>query len=378
MKVLQIISDLRKGGAERITIDIVNEMQKGKDIKVKIIILQNNNSYQKDSKNLDIEYCRANISLSISKKAIIKIDNLIKIINNFKPDIIHTHLFAAEILSKTYSLNDIAYFSHFHDNMKQLKNFTVKTLFNKELFTNYYEKRYLLKQYNKVNQNFICISQDTFNYAKETLPQKFHKNIFLLPNAINFKKFEYTTSREINKNCINLVTVGSLQPKKNQIFLVDIVKMLKDKGYNVKLDILGDGQEKQNIQNKITELNLEQEITLCGNVDNVEDYLKQADIYVHPAYYEPFGLVLLEAMASGLPVVCLDAKGNRDIIENGKNGFILENHQDKELFASKIIELIENKEKYSQMSNYACQFAAKYDIKEYVDKLLELYKNAIK
>jgi len=82
-------------------------------------------------------------------------------------------------------------------------------------------------------------------------------------------------------------------------------------------------------------------------------------------------------MAAGLPVVTLDGKGNRDIIEQGKNGFMIYK-QSAELFADKIIELIKNKELYQSMSAYAVEFAKKYDIKEYVDKLIDLYKMILK
>jgi len=81
-------------------------------------------------------------------------------------------------------------------------------------------------------------------------------------------------------------------------------------------------------------------------------------------------------MAAGLPVVCLDGKGNRDIIEQGKNGCMIF-EQNPTLFAEKIIEICQDKEMYTSMSTYAVNFAKQYDIVPYVDRLLELYTKSI-
>ena len=79
-------------------------------------------------------------------------------------------------------------------------------------------------------------------------------------------------------------------------------------------------------------------------------------------------------MASGLPVVTLDGKGNRDLIEQGKNGYMIYD-QDPELFADRIIEIWNDKIKYREMSEFAQKFAKQYDMKNYVEQLLDLYRS---
>jgi glycosyltransferase involved in cell wall biosynthesis len=105
-------------------------------------------------------------------------------------------------------------------------------------------------------------------------------------------------------------------------------------------------------------------------VENVEQYLWQSDVYVHTATYEPLGLVLLEAMAAGFPVISLDGGGNRDLMINGKNGFLIEKQDPKE-FADRILEVYQNNE----ISNFNAEFAKQFDIKTYCDKLLEIYQS---
>jgi len=130
------------------------------------------------------------------------------------------------------------------------------------------------------------------------------------------------------------------------------------------------------LEEKTRALNLSGHVFFHGNIHYVEEWLWRSDIYVHSATYEPLGLALLEAMSAGLPVVALDGRGNRDIIVQGKNGYIIP-EQNPETFAAKIVELWNNKAKYKEMSLWAQDFAKNYDIKEYVAKLVSLYQNAL-
>jgi glycosyltransferase involved in cell wall biosynthesis len=97
---------------------------------------------------------------------------------------------------------------------------------------------------------------------------------------------------------------------------------------------------------------------------------------LHPASYEPFGLVILEAMASGLPVICLNGKGNVGLNVEGKTGFMID-PPDAKKFADKILFLKNNPDEYSKISEYCVNFAKDYDIEIYCKKLVDIYQNAI-
>jgi len=137
---------------------------------------------------------------------------------------------------------------------------------------------------------------------------------------------------------------------------------------------LGDGPLKAEIEQRAKDLNIYDQCQFLGNVKNVEEYLWKSDIYVHTATYEPLGLVLLEAMAAGLPVVTLDGGGNRDLIENGKNGFIL-TQQNSKLFTEKLLSITNDLKKNEQISKYAKNFAKKFNIKNYCKYLAEIYNS---
>jgi glycosyltransferase involved in cell wall biosynthesis len=81
-------------------------------------------------------------------------------------------------------------------------------------------------------------------------------------------------------------------------------------------------------------------------------------------------------MASGLPVVTLDGGGNRMLIEQGKNGFLVEDNSIK-TFSDSIIELVQNKALYHHISNNATEFALQFDINHYIDKLIDIYQKSL-
>jgi glycosyltransferase involved in cell wall biosynthesis len=152
-----------------------------------------------------------------------------------------------------------------------------------------------------------------------------------------------------------------------------VIKVLIDRGLDVQLDLLGEGELFEQVKSEAANKGLSDHIHFRGSVDDVESYLKKANLYIHPAYYEPFGLVIIEAMAAGLPVICLDGKGNRDLIEQGKNGYMIY-EQDPQLFADKIVEILGSEDEYSQLSTNAVEYARQFDIRNHVDRLLNYYQ----
>ncbi|MDC0338327.1 glycosyltransferase [Flavobacteriales bacterium] len=370
-KIIHVIPNLKKGGAERLILDICNESNNLQNIKVKLVTFSEENEYQFLTNNIDWEIIPSYFIPSVTKKGSIDIDLLQKKISEFQPNIIHTHLFEAEMVLSQINIGNAKRFSHFHDNIVQLENLFRSKNSVKKKITDFYERFILTKNIKPSINNFICISNDTHVYAKSVLPRKIHKNIHLLTNAIDVSRFSNSQMRII-KQKIKLINIGSFVEKKNQIFLIDVANELRSKGVNFEIVFLGDGELFMDVKSYARKLNVHKQIVFKGKVEKVEEDLCDSDFYVHSATYEPLGLVLIEAMASGLPVITLDGKGNRDLIEEGKNGYMIY-LQDPIKFAEKIIELSKHKKKYTEISNYCKEYAKQYDIKEYVNKLLLLY-----
>ena len=375
MKIAHIIPNLRKGGAERLVIDIVRELKKQNNVDVRLVLFRNEIEYEIEDIINIVKIIPSSVRLSLWRWNNIQVSELQVFFDDFQPDIIHSHLFEAELVTRSCNYSKAMWYSHAHDNMVQLKKFTINTLSSKKLFVNFFEKRYLLKRY-KANKgtHFIAISKDTEHYLQETIS---NTPIILLNNAINYKRFCTDIKRDIKDDKIlKLINVGSFVPNKNQQLLLRIAEKLNDKNVNFEIHFLGDGKSKENIKEQSLTLGLECELIFHGSVDNVEEFLWNSDLYIHVSKSEAFGLTLVEAMAAGIPVITLDGKGNRDLIEEGKNGYMIY-EEDPKLFADRIIELWNDKAKYKEISTYAQQYAEKYDIKTYTQNLLAIYATAL-
>jgi glycosyltransferase involved in cell wall biosynthesis len=201
------------------------------------------------------------------------------------------------------------------------------------------------------------------------------KNIYLIQNGFDFNSF-YHPVKEKPLLPLKLINVGNFIPKKNQLFLINVQHFLEKKGINTELVLVGAGETMDQVRQQSKKLHLDT-VHFTGNTDNVLGILSKADIYVHSAFYEPFGLVILEAMAAGLPVISLDGRGNRDIIQNGVNGFLVEQGNING-FVDYIIKLAEDPELYAQIAREGQKSAEKYDIRHYTLKIINLYNHAVR
>jgi glycosyltransferase involved in cell wall biosynthesis len=296
----------------------------------------------------------------------------IDFIDTFKPDIVHSNLYLSELLVHSHVKNGVKYISHGHDNMPQLRRLDFKTLFNKTLLTNWWERRWLLRQYQKSQTHFIAISEDVDNYIKENCPS-LRGRITRVLNAIDRNRFWVQREYSKPKSIFKMLSVGSLVPKKNHQYLIGVAQILKSKGYAFEINVLGDGPLKVELVRKTEQTGCADVLFFRGSVPDVPLWMAESDLYVHPANYEPFGLVLIEAMTSGMPVVSLDGRGNRGLVENGFNGYFLPVDSSQEEFVKRVEEVMLDSAKRVKMGDAAQKFSESFDIKAYSKRLLQVY-----
>lgn len=154
--------------------------------------------------------------------------------------------------------------------------------------------------------------------------------ITVVNNGVDIRRF--TPAQTVhNDEKIRIISVGTLYWIKNQLMTLRAISALHDMGYNVELTLLGDGEDREKIQNTIKASKAESYIFAPGSKKNVEDYLRQADIYVSASKTEGLPLSILEAMACGLPIVATDAGGTKDIVQTCVNGFLIGIDDEEEL-----------------------------------------------
>ncbi|MCI9189136.1 MAG: glycosyltransferase [Lachnospiraceae bacterium] len=148
-----------------------------------------------------------------------------------------------------------------------------------------------------------------------------------------------------------LLTVGRLTWQKAYDIAIDAMKLLKDKGCNVRWYILGEGDQRRTLEKKIAALQLKEDFVLLGAAENPCPYYAQADIYVHATRFEGKSIAIQEAQTLGCAVIASDCNGNREQIENGEDGILC--HLTPEGIAESIETLLQNEETRKKLGKSA-------------------------
>ncbi len=150
----------------------------------------------------------------------------------------------------------------------------------------------------------------------------------------------------------------------------------KINGKKIKLLVVGKGDEKKYL-GIAKELGVEGQVIFAGLTPKVNQYYSVSDIFVFPTLYEPFGLVITEAMASGLPVITSRLAGAAELIADGKDGFLLKDPRNVEELAEKIRTLAENKGLREKMGLAARKTAEKYSWDMVAEKTMGVFKEVL-
>lgn len=193
--------------------------------------------------------------------------------------------------------------------------------------------------------------------------------IKVIYNGINIPKKLKETAGNSNKNKVfTLINLGRLEAQKNQTFLIDLAKELKDRNLSFQLIIGGDGRLKTLLQKKISELQVTDVVKLVGFIERPLDLISKGDVFALPSLWEGFGYVLAEAAICRKPVVAFDLSSNPELVIDSETG-ILVPPNNVEAFANAIEELYHNKKLAQKMGARGAEH-----IKSNFDKKINLKK----
>ena len=180
----------------------------------------------------------------------------------------------------------------------------------------------------------------------------------------------------LKQDDIVLATVGRLVSRKALDRLLTILGRMQNT--KVHLFIVGSGPQMQPLQQLTQQLGLQQQVHLLGQVDEQEklSVLRMADIYVSTSQHEGFGIVYLEAMDAGLPVVCYDYGGQTDFLQSGTTGFLI-SLNDEAAFLRACEQLINDADMREQMARYNKQLVERYYIDNCAQQYERLYEKVI-
>lgn len=181
----------------------------------------------------------------------------------------------------------------------------------------------------------------------------------------------------LNPESLVAVFVGRLAEPKKPELLLDAWTFVRQKYSNSQLVLVGDGEKKVMLEAKAMQMGLERAVVFAGQVRNVDEYLRTADIFVLPTTSEGMPLALLEAMAVGLPVIGSGVGGVVDVIKHGENGLLFEPHDITGLVNS-LIFLMESPERRSEFGKKAVKtIRERFSLNVAVDRYMMLYKSLL-
>lgn len=171
--------------------------------------------------------------------------------------------------------------------------------------------------------------------------------VCIIPNPLVFpisnRKPCVPPQKLIKENHINILSVGRLTKQTGHVYLISAFANLSQLHNHLNLVILGEGEERGFLENRIRQLDLEERISLPGSVGNLDDWYRAVDMYVMSSHFEGFPNSLLEAMAYGLPVVSYDCPAEpNNLISHRENGLLVSVSDGVDGLGNTIEELISN------------------------------------
>jgi glycosyltransferase involved in cell wall biosynthesis len=281
IRVLQLITGLPIGGAEKVLLDLCTHLD---STKIDIFVLGlNDEDHLKDDFETKGIFTKILYMQRTLKSFMATYHTLGQFIQEHNINIIHAHMFHPLVFAyllkiKKHDLK-IVFTSHSENIGGKLR----------ELFT------YLFKNFRDTDIVF----------SKEMIDKVYYKkNTVVIPNGIDTSFFKTVPER---KPLFTFLSIGILRPGKNHAFLAKCAKYLKDKGYSFQIEIVGAGDKSgdtsSEIREKITKYHVEDRVKMLGRRRDIPQLLQTAHCFVLPSNFEGLPIALLEAGAAGLPIL---------------------------------------------------------------------------
>lgn len=357
IKLAICIGSLLPAGAENLVVEMVKHLDLDKyDIHLFVLEKRYHTHLENEVRKINIKVTYLNKKEGFSLKTII---TLFKLLYKFNPDAIHGHLGGA-VYASLYCLVFRVKMIH-----------TVHTLAEEEfkgLKRKYFKILYKLKKVIPVG-----VSSNITQSIKEVYNLKFDP--LTVSNGVDVGKFNF--ERKYSDD-VTIGHVGRFEEVKNHEVIIEVFRKLNETFPNLSLILVGDGTQREYIEEIISKYKLSKKVSLIGRVSDVSKYLKKIDVFLMPSLYEGLPLSIIEAMASGCVIVASKVGGVSDIVYNNLNGYLIDDPFNIDDFTRKIESLILDKNRRIEISKQNAQDANKFTIGEMVQKYEFLYQTVIK
>ena len=324
IKVVHIVRALDIGGLEMVVLDLVS--RRSADFDAAILCLEHRGEIAERFEQAGTSVTALELTnASVARR----IWSLSAALRRLKPDVVHTHNVGPHINGTVAAkLARCPVLVH----TKHGRNYEFHAD-NKLLFRN--------RVASLLSDKIVCVSHDAANVARQ-MEKVADNRVTIIHNGVDTSIFDMTPSPCVSSERIRSIHVARLNPVKDQITLLRAVRIVVNSLPTFHLDIVGDGPARNELEQLCRELCLSQHVYFHGMRDDVPKLLKPADLFVLSSVSEGISLTLLEAMASGLPVVATNVGGNREVVVNGYTGSLVPS-RDPQSLADAILRICSNR-----------------------------------
>ncbi len=275
-----------------------------------------------------------------------------KELKNSNLDIIHIHspMGVAKLATKYAKKHNIPCVVTLHSQYKQ----DIKKMAHFNWLTNLILKK-LMKTINSCTEAWAMNEENKRLFIEEygiKIPVRDIQNatdLHYLPNKDEIRD-EIRKKYNIKDDEFIFVFIGRINLIKNLLFIVDSLKIMKQKGFKFKMLFVGTGQDEEKLKNYIKKSGVEENCIMCGRVSNRDDlakYYSAAHLFLFPSLYDTSSLTQIEAASQKTPTVFLKEAQTANQITDNVNGIVTKN--DTEDFALRVIDILSDKDKYNEL-----------------------------
>lgn len=242
-----------------------------------------------------------------------------------------------------------------------------------------YEKGLHLRVHKHILSRYDAVVAVSKPFLGDIIKQGYRSNLFrVIPNSYSTEFISTELPSTNHEKNLRMVMVSRFDWSKDHTTVLRALKKLKEAGFGIELDFIGGGEEKyiRPVRETVSSLDLEDSVCFLGVVGNLSELLDGYDLMVMSSRAESFGIVLVEGMASGLPIVASDIDPFREITDEGRYGLLFRTGDHGDL-ADRITGLAESIEKRKEMSELSIERAADYSPETYGERTIGLYREVL-
>lgn len=353
---MQVIPLFAMGGGEVMCEKLLHELKKmGHDV----VVVSMYNYQSAITKRLENNGIRVEYLNKKSGPDVTIFGKFYRLLKKEKPDIVHNHLYSFKYVMPGVVLNRVPGRIHTVHNVatKEAGAFSRKI---QKIFFKY----------------FKVVPVGLTSLIKDSVVKEYGLSEEEVPYVLNGMPVEEYAKKQDYSSGTNILHIGRFNNQKNHKGLIEAFEILYKKYPDIKLNLVGAGELEEEIKELVTQKGLQNCVCFKGLLDDVKEEMGNADIFCLPSNYEGMPMTIIEAMASGLPVVATAVGGVPDIIMDGKDG-ILCNNTPKDI-ADALEKVIDSAELREKLGKNAVVTSKEYSSENMAKKYYEIYCKCLK